>query len=72
MQRRTYYIYPSIYLQPSTYPSIRPSISLVSISVQLYEKKIQERDDFDTVGFLLTDYCTDGFDGKQLTLAVYV
>ena len=38
----------------------------------MYEEKIQKRDDFDDVGFLLTDYCTDGFDGKQLTLAVYI
>jgi len=39
---------------------------------KVYEAKIQKRDDFDDVGFLLTDYCTDGFDGKQLTLAVYI
>ena len=39
---------------------------------EVYEKKIQERDDFDDVGFLLTDYCTEGFDGKQLTLATYI
>ena len=39
---------------------------------KVYEEKIQKRDDFDDVGFLLTDYCTDGFDGKQLTLTTYI
>ena len=38
----------------------------------IYEEKVQKRDDFNDVGFLLTDYCTDLYDGKQLTLATYV
>ena len=38
----------------------------------IYQEKIQKREDFDNVGFLLTDYCTDLYDGKQLTLATYV
>merc|ERR1711935_176835 len=39
---------------------------------QVYEKKIQERPDFNDVGFILTDYCTDFYDGKQLTIATYI
>jgi hypothetical protein len=39
---------------------------------QAYQAKIVQRDDYNDVGFLLTDYCTEGFDGKQLTLATYI
>ena len=39
---------------------------------QVYQEKIVQRDDYNNVGFLLTDYCTEGFDGKQLTLATYI
>mmetsp|Transcript_34686 Transcript_34686/g.81898 ORF Transcript_34686/g.81898 Transcript_34686/m.81898 type:complete len:573 (-) Transcript_34686:238-1956(-) len=39
---------------------------------EVYEKKIQERPDFNDVGFILTDYCTDFYDGKQLTIATYI
>jgi hypothetical protein len=28
--------------------------------------------DFNDVGFILTDYCTDFYDGKQLTIATYI
>lgn len=39
---------------------------------EVYEEQVKKRDDFNEVGFLLTDYCTDLYDGKQLTLATYV
>ena len=39
---------------------------------EVYQKKIQERPDFNDVGFILTDYCTDFYDGKQLTIATYI
>ena len=35
---------------------------------QVYQKKIVERPDFNDVGFILTDYCTDFYDGKQVSL----
>ena len=37
-----------------------------------YEKKIQKRDDFKEFGWILTDHCTDGFDGKQHTMTTYL
>ena len=39
---------------------------------EVYQSKISARADFDDYGFLLTDFAPDFFDGKQLTLAVYV
>ena len=38
-----------------------------------YQERLLNEDDeyFNNFGFLLTDYCTDGFDGKQLTSATY-
>ena len=39
---------------------------------KVYQAKIVQRDDFNDVGFLLTDFCTEGFDGKQLTLSTYI
>ena len=39
---------------------------------EVYQKRIQERPDFNDVGFFLTDYCTDFYDGKQLTVATYM
>lgn len=39
---------------------------------EVYQAKIEARADFDDYGFLLTDFAPDFFDGKQLTLAVYV
>ena len=35
---------------------------------EVYQKKIVERPDFNDVGFILTDYCTDFYDGKQVSL----
>ena len=32
---------------------------------EVYEEQVKKRDDFNEVGFLLTDYCTDLYDGKQ-------
>ena len=32
---------------------------------EIYEEQVEKRDDFNEVGFLLTDYCTDLYDGKQ-------
>jgi hypothetical protein len=37
-----------------------------------YEKTIQKRDDFKEFGWILTDHCTDGFDGKQHTMTTYL
>ncbi len=37
-----------------------------------YVKTIEKRDDFLDVGFLLTDYAPDFYDGKQITLCVYI
>ena len=37
-----------------------------------YVKTIEKRDDFFDVGFLLTDYASDFYDGKQITLCVYI
>lgn len=39
---------------------------------EAYYKKIKAREDFDDVGFILTDYCPTGTDGKQLTMATYI
>eukprot|EP00536_Pseudo-nitzschia_multiseries_P005839 jgi/Psemu1/324074/estExt_fgenesh1_pg.C_1170005 len=37
-----------------------------------YEKKIQLDPDFSEYGWILSEFCTDGFDGKQLTTATYI
>ena len=37
-----------------------------------YVKTIEKREDFLEVGFLLTDYASDFYDGKQITLCVYI
>ena len=37
-----------------------------------YEIEIQKDPDFNDFGWILSDYCTDGFDGKQLTTATYI
>jgi len=39
---------------------------------EVYERKIQDHPNFNDVGFILTDYCTDFYDGKQLTIATYI
>ena len=39
---------------------------------KVYERKIQDHPNFNDVGFILTDYCTDFYDGKQLTIATYI
>ena len=36
-----------------------------------YEEELMDKPDFATLGFLLTDYCTEGFDGKQVTSCTY-
>lgn len=36
-----------------------------------YEAKIVKRDDFREFGWILTDHCNDGFDGKQHTMTTY-
>ena len=43
-----------------------------NILKESYEKKIQKRDDFKEFGWILTDHCTDGFDGKQHTMTTYL
>ena len=37
-----------------------------------YTKRIQQRDDFKTLGYIYSDWAVDGFDGKQLTVATYI
>jgi hypothetical protein len=38
-----------------------------------YKTKIMEDDDvFNDYGWILSDFCPDGFDGKQLTIATYI
>uniref|UniRef100_A0A0G4HYY4 Lipoxygenase domain-containing protein n=1 Tax=Chromera velia CCMP2878 TaxID=1169474 RepID=A0A0G4HYY4_9ALVE len=37
-----------------------------------YQKEVENSPDFLQNGFTLTDYCEDGFDGKQLTMASYI
>mmetsp|Transcript_17886 Transcript_17886/g.36742 ORF Transcript_17886/g.36742 Transcript_17886/m.36742 type:complete len:82 (+) Transcript_17886:1-246(+) len=37
-----------------------------------YEEAIQKHPDFQQYGWILSEYCTDGFDGKQLTSATYI
>ena len=44
----------------------------VTFLKQQYVKTIEKRDDFLDVGFLLTDYASDFYDGKQITLCVYI
>ena len=44
----------------------------VTFHKKQYVKNIEKRDDFLDVGFLLTDYASDFYDGKQITLCVYI
>lgn len=44
----------------------------LEVMKKVYCDKIKQRDDFLEYGFLLTDYCPDYVDGKQLTLATYI
>lgn len=37
-----------------------------------YEEEIKERDDFREYGWILTDHCQDGYDGKQHTITTYI
>ena len=37
-----------------------------------YEEEIQKHPDFNEYGWILSEFCTDGFDGKQLTTATYI
>ena len=37
-----------------------------------YQKGLEKRDDFREFGWILTDHCTDGYDGKQHTIATYI
>eukprot|EP00978_Attheya_sp_CCMP212_P041206 scaffold233203_cov59-Attheya_sp.AAC.2 len=37
-----------------------------------YKKKLIANPDFDNYGWILSDYCPDDFDGKQLTIATYI
>jgi hypothetical protein len=39
---------------------------------EAYEKKLIAHPDFAHYGFILSDYCSDGFDGKQLTISTYI
>jgi hypothetical protein len=38
---------------------------------ETYLADLLKHPDFDDLGFILSDYCPDGFDGKQLTIATY-
>lgn len=37
-----------------------------------YAEEIKERDDFREYGWILTDHCEDGYDGKQHTITTYI
>jgi hypothetical protein len=37
-----------------------------------YQKGLEKRDDFREFGWILTDHCTDGYDGKQHTISTYI
>jgi hypothetical protein len=37
-----------------------------------YTKEIEKRDDFREYGWILTDHCQDGYDGKQHTITTYI
>lgn len=37
-----------------------------------YQDEIEKRDDFREFGWILTDHCPDGYDGKQHTLTTYI
>jgi hypothetical protein len=37
-----------------------------------YQKDIVKRDDFRDYGWILTDHCVDGYDGKQHTMTTYI
>lgn len=36
-----------------------------------YQEEIEQREDFREFGWILTDHCPDGFDGKQHTITTY-
>ena len=36
-----------------------------------YENEIEKRDEFREFGWILTDHCTDGYDGKQHSISTY-
>ena len=54
-----------------TTPRARQLLSRV-YPLPAHVKTIEKRDDFLDVGFLLTDYASDFYDGKQITLCVYI
>jgi hypothetical protein len=37
-----------------------------------YKDVITKRDDFREYGWILTDHCDDGYDGKQHTMTTYI
>ena len=39
---------------------------------EAYKDKIMKDPDFNDYGWILSDFCPDGFDGKQLTVATYI
>jgi hypothetical protein len=39
---------------------------------ETYKAKILEREDFREYGWILTDHCPDGYDGKQHTITTYI
>ena len=56
----------------SGWPGAGPPAAGPSAARYMGLKRIQESPDFNDVGFILTDYCTDFYDGKQLTVATYI
>ena len=37
-----------------------------------YQKELIQSPDFDDYGFILSDFCKENFDGKQVTIATYI
>ena len=56
----------------SGWPGAGPPAAGPSAARYMGLKRIQESPDFNDVGFILTDFCTDFYDGKQLTIATYL
>ena len=39
---------------------------------QAYQEELEKRDDFREFGWIYTDHCPDGYDGKQHTITTYI
>eukprot|EP00957_Ditylum_brightwellii_P024577 1856007-Ditylum_brightwellii.AAC.1 len=52
---------------------LEPYETMANELKEAYKNKIMEdTDKFNDYGWILSDFCPDGFDGKQLTVATYI